>query len=76
MKKDLLSIGSLTLKEVEEIFDLAEKIKKNPKKFDQALKGKTLALIFEKPSNRTYVSFQVGMFQLGGNSVYLGPEQI
>jgi len=76
MKKDLISIKELSLGEIKEIFALAEAMKKNPQKFSRALAGKTLALIFEKPSNRTYVSFQVGMYQLGGNSVYLGPEHI
>jgi ornithine carbamoyltransferase len=76
MKKDLISIGLLSKKEIQEIFVLAGRIKKDPKKFDSVLKGKSLALIFEKPSNRTYVSFSVGMYQLGGNALYLGPEQI
>ena len=75
-KKDLISIKDLSPKEIEEIFILAEKLKNNPGKFSNALRGKTLALIFEKPSNRTYVSFSVGMYQLGGNAIYLGPEQI
>ncbi|MDD5078908.1 MAG: ornithine carbamoyltransferase [Candidatus Omnitrophica bacterium] len=76
MKRDLISIKTLTLEQIKDIFDLTHKIKKSPKRFTGALKGKTLALIFEKPSNRTYVSFQVGMYELGGNSVYLGPAQI
>jgi ornithine carbamoyltransferase len=75
MKKDFISIKDLTLKEIEEIFVLASRIKRNPEKFREALKGKTLALVFEKPSTRTYVSFLVGMYQLGGNTIYLGPEQ-
>src|SRR3989304_351640 len=40
------------------------------------LAGKTLAMVFEKPSLRTRVSFEVGMFQLGGMAVYLGPQDI
>jgi ornithine carbamoyltransferase len=76
MKKDLISIGLLTTPEIKEIFVLSKEIKSNPGKFSQSLKGKTLALIFEKPSNRTYVSFSVGIYQLGGNAIYLGPEQI
>lgn len=76
MKKDLLSIGSLTLKEIKDILSLTSKVKKNPKRYSRALAGKTLALIFQKPSNRTYVSFAVGMTQLGGTALYLGPEQI
>jgi len=76
MKKDLISIKDLSLKEIEVIFNLTDKLKKEPDKFKQAMESKTLALVFEKPSNRTYVSFAVGMYQLGGNSIYLGPEQI
>lgn len=76
MKKDLISIKDLSLKEIEGIFSLTDKLKKEPRKFKVALESKTLALVFEKPSNRTYVSFAVGMYQLGGNSIYLGPEQI
>jgi ornithine carbamoyltransferase len=76
MKKDLISIRELSLQEIKEIFSLTAAIKKNPEKFSHVLKAKTLALIFEKPSNRTYVSFQVGMYELGGNSIYLGPEHI
>jgi ornithine carbamoyltransferase len=76
MKKDLISIGLLSSGQIMEIFALARQIKKNPQRFSAALKGKSLGLIFEKPSNRTYVSFSVGMYQLGGNAIYLGPEQI
>ncbi len=76
MKKDLICISDLSTKEVNEILELTAELKKDPAKFNDLLKGKTLALIFEKPSNRTYVSFQVGMYELGGNSIYLGPEHI
>ncbi|MEW6075212.1 MAG: ornithine carbamoyltransferase [Candidatus Omnitrophota bacterium] len=76
MNKDLISIKDLSVKDIEGIFSLALKMKKRPAVFSRSLQGKTLALIFEKPSNRTYVSFQVGMYQLGGNSIYLGPEHI
>jgi ornithine carbamoyltransferase len=76
MKKDLLAIGQLSVKEIYDIFALTKKIKSSPKKFSSVLQGKSLALIFQKPSNRTYVSFYVGMFQLGGTALYLGPDQI
>ncbi|MFA4853810.1 MAG: ornithine carbamoyltransferase [Candidatus Omnitrophota bacterium] len=76
MKKDLLSIKDLSLADIEAILKLSEKLKKNKNKFSRALFGKTLALIFQKPSNRTRVSFQVGMYQLGGNSLYLSPQEI
>jgi ornithine carbamoyltransferase len=75
-EKDFISISDLTAGEMQNLLSLAAQIKSKPARFNNILKGKTLALIFEKPSNRTYVSFQVGMYQLGGNSVYLGPEHI
>lgn len=71
---DLISINDLTKKEIEEIFKLTDSLKKN--KFSSVLSGKTLALVFQKPSNRTRVSFEVGMYQLGGNSIYLSPDEI
>ncbi|MBA2377221.1 MAG: ornithine carbamoyltransferase, partial [Rubrobacter sp.] len=40
------------------------------------LRGRTLAMVFEKPSNRTRVSFEVGMYQLGGHALYLNPDEI
>ncbi|MDD2927326.1 MAG: ornithine carbamoyltransferase [Candidatus Omnitrophica bacterium] len=76
MKKDLLTINDLTVKEIQELFSLTDKLKKNKAKFKKTLFGKTLVLIFQKPSNRTRVSFEVGMFQLGGNSLYLAPNEI
>jgi len=76
MKKDLISIKDLSLKEIQEIFSLTDKLKKNKDKFAKVLTGKTLALIFQKPSNRTRVSFEVGMYQLGGNCMYLSPGEI
>lgn len=76
MAKDLISIKDLTPSEIKEIFSLTDQLKRNKGKFSKELTGKTLALIFQKPSNRTRVSFEVGMFQLGGNSLYLAPNEI
>lgn len=76
MKKDFISVKDVTAKEIGEIFSLTEQLKKDKAKFSRVLSGKTLALIFQKPSNRTRVSFEVGMYQLGGYSVYLGPSEI
>ena len=76
MKKDLISIKDLTSKDISDIFALTDSLKRNPAKFAKKLTGKTLALIFQKPSNRTRVSFEVGMYQLGGNSLYLAPHEI
>jgi len=51
MKKDLITIKDLTIEEIDNIFSLANDVKKNKEKFSSVLKGKTLALIFQKPSN-------------------------
>lgn len=74
--KDLISIADLSLDEIREIFNLAKDLKPKGKLEDSPLKGKSLGLIFQKPSTRTRVSFEVGMDQLGGNTVYLGPDDI
>ena len=76
MKNDLISIKDLTTSEIKDIFSLTEQLKRNKNRYNKVLAGKTLALIFQKPSNRTRVSFEVGMFQLGGNSLYLAPNEI
>jgi len=76
MKKDLIAIKDLTSAEMIELFDKAAQLKLDRKTHDQPLKNKTLGLIFEKPSNRTRVSFEVGMFELGGNTIYLGSDEI
>lgn len=76
MKKDFISIKDLSKDELKSTLKLALEVKENPKKFSNKLEGKALGLIFQKPSNRTRVSFEVGMYQLGGYSVYLGPDDI
>jgi ornithine carbamoyltransferase len=76
MKKDLIAIKDLSANEINELFDLAAGLKAKRKTHDAPLKGKTLGLIFEKPSNRTRISFEVGMFELGGNTIYLGSGEI
>ncbi|MCX6537628.1 MAG: ornithine carbamoyltransferase [Acidobacteria bacterium] len=74
--KDFLTIRDFASDELLCLLDLARDIKANPGRFADSLKGKTLALIFEKPSLRTRVSFDVGIQQLGGYSVYLSPAEI
>ncbi len=76
MKNDFLSIRDVSTEEILHIFKLAGDMKAQPQKYSTALKGKTLALIFEKPSLRTRVTFDVGVQQLGGFSVYLSPAEI
>lgn len=76
MKKDLLSIGDLTKNDILDILDLTKKVKAGKAKYANALKGSSIGLIFQKPSNRTRVSFEIGMVQLGGYAIYLGPNEI
>jgi ornithine carbamoyltransferase len=74
MKKDLLSIADLSRKEVEVLIERAHRMKKEG--ITHLLSGKTLALLFEKPSLRTRVSFEMAMHQLGGHSIYLSPAEV
>jgi len=76
MRKHLLTIKDLTVSEINEIFTLAGELKAKRKTHEKLLNGRVLGLIFGKPSNRTRVSFEVGMFELGGNTVYLGSDEI
>ena len=76
MKKHLISIGDLKRNETEHIFSLAEKVKRSPENYRAKLQGKMFGLIFEKPSTRTWISFETGIFSLGGGTIYLGPEDI
>ena len=74
MKKDLLSIADLNRKEIEHLIEQAWRMKQE--KAPPLLSGKTLALLFEKPSLRTRVSFEMAMHQLGGHCIYLSPEEV
>lgn len=77
--RHLVSITDLSSKEIVKILDLADKLKKELKtksKNKPLLERKTLAMIFEKPSLRTRLSFEIGMTQLGGHAIYLGPADI
>ena len=75
-KKDLISIDSLNRKEIFDIMKLAAKMKRSPLMKKKALANKTLALLFQKPSNRTRISFEVAMTHLGGYTMYLSPQEI
>jgi len=70
MVRHLTKISDFTKAECEKIINKAIEIKKNPEKFDTTLKGETLLMIFEKPSLRTRISFEVGMQQLGGHAIF------
>jgi ornithine carbamoyltransferase len=73
---NFLSIHDLSVYEFNQILDIAEDIKTKPRAFRDRLKNKILAMIFEKPSLRTRMTFEVGMLQLGGEAVYLSPSDI
>ncbi len=75
-KKDFVSVGGWSADELEETLQLALSVKANPQKYSRRLEGKALAMIFEKPSLRTRVSFDVGVHQLGGFSIFLTQNEI
>ena len=74
MKKDLISMTDLSTEDVWGLIEEARDLKKGGA--SRMLEGRTLALLFQKPSLRTRVSFDVGMKQLGGHTVYLSPDEV
>ncbi len=76
MNKDLITLLDYSNAEVLALIDSADKLKKQKGKMRKDLNGKSVALVFQKPSNRTRVSFSVGVHELGGHSLYLGPDEI
>jgi ornithine carbamoyltransferase len=77
-KKDLLSLKDLETNEILSILELSNVIKSDWKngRSSQLLKGKTLAMLFQKPSTRTRLSFETGVLQLGGNALYLSSDDL
>ena len=77
MKKDLLTLMDLTGEEIIQILNTADQLKYNQKHGipHKHLEGKTLAMIFEKNSTRTRVSFETGMYQLGGHALFLSGKE-
>ncbi|HPR41550.1 MAG TPA: ornithine carbamoyltransferase [Candidatus Methanofastidiosa archaeon] len=74
--RDFLSIRDYTPKELSHYLDTAMDMKQDPSMYENALEGKNLAMIFQKPSLRTRMSFEVGMNQLGGQAQFIGPDEI
>jgi ornithine carbamoyltransferase len=76
MKRDFLSIADWSSSDLAKLLDASERIKSLPERYKKSLAGKSVALIFEKQSLRTHVTFDVGINQLGGHSVYLTQADI
>jgi len=78
MKKDLLKMDDLTKEDILDILNLADQLKYELKHNipHEHLKGKSLGMIFEKSSTRTRVSFEAGMYQLGGNALFLSSRDL
>lgn len=76
--RDFLELDDYTTEEIQYLIDLAIELKRKQKNGEvyQPLKGKTIGLIFEKSSTRTRVSFEVGMYQLGGHALFLSKNDI
>ncbi len=74
--RHFLSLKDWSPEELVALFDLAAGLKAQPEGWAEALKGRSLAMIFQKPSTRTRVSFEVGMSQLGGRALFLGADDV
>ncbi len=74
--RHLLKVRDLTAEQISELFRVAKRLKETRNHHPRPLVGKTLGLLFQKPSVRTRVSFEVGMAQLGGQSLYIGPVEM
>jgi len=75
MKRDIISMLDLE-DDLMEFLELARRVKEEPGRYSKALEGKSLGMIFEKPSTRTRVSFEVAMTQLGGHGLYLSTRDL
>lgn len=76
MKKDFIALKDFSPDEIRTLIHITERLKTNKAGSPNLLTGKTIGMLFQKPSNRTRVSFDVGIHQLGGNALYLGPNEI
>ncbi len=74
--KHLLTLMELSPGEVSDLLNLAAKIKRTPDQYSETLKGQCLAMIFEKSSTRTRVSFETGMVQLGGHALFMNKQDL
>jgi ornithine carbamoyltransferase len=76
MKRDFLSVDDLSAKELDELLELSEQIKAQPEQYADHLAGKAISMIFEKPSTRTRVSFEVAVASMGGHAVVLSGQEL
>ena len=76
MTRNLLDIDDLTPEQLHDVLDRARELKDSYEGNEQPLEDQTLAMVFEKPSTRTRVSFETGMTKLGGHAIFLGPDDI
>ncbi|MGP0565260.1 MULTISPECIES: ornithine carbamoyltransferase [unclassified Nitrospina] len=72
-QKDFLVLTDFTREQLSALLDLAEDMKRQPEAYRNALAGKSLGMIFHKQSTRTRISFEVGMFQMGGQALFFSP---
>jgi ornithine carbamoyltransferase len=75
-QRDVLSIEDLTTEDIEDIFAMTDFLKSREGQSHRPLSGKSVGLYFEKPSTRTRVSFEVGIYQLGGHPIYLDTKSL
>jgi ornithine carbamoyltransferase len=73
---DFVSLSDLTPQSIRDVLDLAAYLKRRGAGGDAPLRGRSVALLFEKPSLRTRTTFEVGVYQLGGHVVYLGKDEV
>ena len=76
MKRDFLKLSDLTKSEIETLLDRATALKAGKDTHVCPLRGKNIGLFFEKPSTRTRLSFEAGIFQLGGNAICMTPDEL
>ena len=72
----LVSLADVTTNQLNEILELSANVYRHPERYHQSLSHRSLAMIFQKPSTRTRVSFETGMWQLGGHALYLGSSDL
>lgn len=75
-KKDFIAISELETSDILGLFELVKNMKEDPAKYRNCCDGKVLGMLFRKPSTRTRVSFEVGIYQLGGSGLLMRPDEL